>query len=313
MWRMVRRRLLSAIPILLIVSFLVFVLVDLAPGDPAVTLAGEFPTPDRIAAIRRDLHLNDPLLVRYGRWLGGAVHGDLGTSLQTGKPVTSMIAPRFTVTLSLVAVALAFSIVVALVLGIVASLRPGHLLDRAITVLSSLGLATPPFWIGIVLVVAFAVNRSWLPAIGYKPLSAGPWQWFEHLILPGIALSLFLASELTLQLRNSLTEVLHRDFILAGEARGLSRSSIVLKHGMKNAGAAVVTVLGFRLAALLAGTVTIETVFVLPGLGVLAVNSVLGRDVPVLLGLVVLSAALVIVINLLVDISYGYFNPKVRA
>lgn len=313
MWHLLRRRLVSAVPILLIVSLVVFALIELAPGDPAVALAGDNPTPERVAEIRDELQLDDPMLVRYGRWLGDVVQGDLGDSLHTTQPVTTMIGQRLSVTGSLVFLSLTFSMLIALVLGIAGSLRPGKLVDRFVTAIASIGIAVPPFWLGILLVVTFAVNRSWLPAIGYEPMSAGIFTWFEHLLLPAISLSAFLGAELALQVKNSLTETLGRDFILAGEARGLSRRSIILKHGLKNAAVPVVTVLGFRLAGLLGGTVTVESVFVLPGLGVLAVNSVLGRDIPVLLGLVVVSALLIIIVNLLVDLSYGYFNPKVRA
>jgi peptide/nickel transport system permease protein len=310
--RLIAKRLAFAVPTLLFVTFLVFALVNFAPGDAAVELAGENPTPERIQQIREDLRLDDPLLVRYGRWLGDAVTGDFGTSVTSRQEVSELITTRLAVTASLAAIALVLMIVLAIFFGILGALWPGRWIDRLITWVAALAIAAPPFWIGLVLVLLFAVDRSWFPAIGYTGLDGGVSEWLRHLILPAIALAALPAAELALQLKGALTEELGRDYLLAVRAKGMTARSIVGKHALKNAAIPVVTVLGHRIAQLLGGAVTIEAVFVLPGLGSLAVASTINRDIPVLLSIVVISTLFVIVVNLLVDISYGYFNPKVR-
>ncbi|CAM3162947.1 ABC transporter permease [Prescottella defluvii] len=302
-----------AIPLLLVVSFVVFVLIDLAPGDPAVTLAGENPTPAQVEQIREQLRLDDSLPERYAVWLAHAVQGDLGQSFVNGQSVAEMVGDRLTVTLSLVLVAMILTLVIGPLAGLAAAARPGAVVDRMITALASAAIAVPPFWLGLILVVVLAVNLGWLPALGYEPLAEGFGPWISHLILPAIALAMLPMAEVALQLKTSLADVLGRDYILNAEAKGLSVTQVRIKHAAKNAAVPVVTVLGSRFAQMIGGTVAIETVFGLAGLGTLAVNSVLGRDIPVLLGLVVLTTAIVLVVNLLVDISYGYFNPKVRA
>jgi peptide/nickel transport system permease protein len=312
MLRLVVRRVLIGVPLLLFVSFSVFVLIDLAPGDPAASLAGENATAEQIAAVRQNLHLDDSIVARYVRWLGGAVHGDLGTSLQSGQSVSSLIADKLSVTASIVGMSLLFVLVLALIGGVVGAVRPGGLADRAVTVVASIATAIPPFWLALVLIVYFAINRSWFPAVGYVGPDESILEWLKHLVLPAVALAAVPAAELALQLRGSLAEVLGRDYIMATRAKGLTRRSIIGKHGLKNAAIPVVTVLGFRIAQMLGGTVTIELVFNINGLGRLAVNSTLSHDIPVLLGLVVVTTLVVLVINVLVDISYGYFNPKVR-
>ncbi|WP_107985237.1 ABC transporter permease [Rhodococcus sp. OK519] len=313
MLRFAARRLLMAIPLLLVVSFVVFVLIDLAPGDPAVTLAGENPTPAQVEQIREQLRLDDSLPERYASWLAHAVQGDLGQSFVNGQSVAEMVGDRLSVTMSLVLVAMILTLVIGPLAGLAAAARPGAWVDRVITALASAAIAVPPFWLGLILVVVLAVNLGWLPALGYEPLADGFGPWISHLILPAIALAMLPMAEVALQLKTSLADVLGRDYILNAEAKGLSVTQVRIKHAAKNAAVPVVTVLGSRFAQMIGGTVAIETVFGLAGLGTLAVNSVLGRDIPVLLGLVVLTTAIVLVVNLLVDISYGYFNPKVRA
>ncbi|MGW0021087.1 ABC transporter permease [Rhodococcus sp. NPDC003382] len=307
------RRLLAAIPLLLVVPLLIFLLIDLAPGDPAVILAGENPTPDRLDELRSTLMLDQNVFVRYLDWLGGVLRGDLGTSLLSDQSVSDLLLRRMATTLSLVAFAMVLAVIIGVVLGVLASLRPGGLLDRVINVVASVAIAIPAFWFGLVLVSVFAVSNQIFPAFGYAPLSEGVVPWFQHLVLPGIALALLPAAEVTVQLRSALGQVMAGDYILNAKARGLSPASIVLKHGLKNACIPVVTVLGFRVAEVLGGAVTIEIIYSMPGMGSLAVNSVQNHDVPVLLGFVLFTTCVVVLVNLLVDISYGYFNPKVRA
>jgi peptide/nickel transport system permease protein len=313
MLRVAGRRLLVAIPLVVFVSFVVFVLIDLAPGDPTNSLAGQNPTPALRAQIRQSLHLDQPLLVRYWRWLSDAVRGNLGKSFVSNLPVRSVLGSRVAVTFSLTLLALAMTIVFGGIGGILGALRPRGIIDRVVTVLSSIAIAIPPFWLGLVLVLVLAVQHHELPSLGYVGFGTDPWQWLRHLVLPAFALSAFGTAELALQLKGSLTDTLGRDFLLAGRAKGLSRSSLVLKHGLKNAAVPVITVLGFRLAQLLGGTVIIEVVFTLPGLGTLALDSTLNHDVPVMLGLVVIATLVVTLINVAVDVSYAYFNPRMRS
>lgn len=313
MLRYAGKRLLAAIPLLFVVPLLVFALIELAPGDQAVILAGDEPTPERVEAIREELKLNDPVLLRYVMWIGQAIQGDLGKSFLSDQTVTDLLTRRMATTMSLVLVAMVFAIVLGATLALLATLRSGGIVDRVVNWFASISIAIPGFWFGLVLASIFAVSLQMFPAFGYQPLSAGFWPWLSHLILPGIALGLLPAAEVTLQLRSALGQVMKTDYVLNAEAKGLSRSSVVLKHSLKNACIPVITVLGFRVAEVLAGSVTIEMIYNMPGLGRTAVEAVQGRDVPVLLGFVLFSTMIVVLVNLLVDISYGYFNPKVRA
>lgn len=312
MTRYALRRLTIAIPMLIAVTFVVFALISLAPGDTAASLAGENPTPERIEEIRSTLGLEDPLLTRYASWLGSAASGDFGSSLANGASVAKLIGSRLPATLSLVTVAMSLTLVIGLIAGMLAARRPGSVIDRVITALASIAIALPPFWIALILVLILSVNTGWLPAIGYAPISDGIGPWISHLVIPALALSLLPMAEVALQFRSALTNVLSKDFIMNAEAKGISRLSVLGKHAAKNAAVPVVTVFGYRFAQVLGGTVAIESVVDLPGIGSLAVSSVFSRDIPVLLGLVALTTIIVLAVNLLVDISYGYFNPKVR-
>lgn len=307
------RRLLGAVPLLFVVPLLIFLLMELAPGDQAVILAGDEPTPERIEAIREQLGLNQSVIERYASWVGHVLQGDLGTSLTSAQEVSSLLVRRMGTTMSLVLVAMVVAVVLGATLAIVAALRPGGIFDRFVNWLASVAIAVPPFWFGLVLVSLFAVTYRIFPAYGYEPLSEGIGTWLSFLILPGLALGLLPAAEVTLQLRSALGQVMKSDYILNARAKGLSRSTVVLKHGLKNAAIPVITVLGFRVSEVLAGTVTIEVVYNMPGLGQMALAAVQSRDIPVLLGFILFSTSVVVLVNLIVDVSYGYFNPKVRS
>ncbi len=214
------RRLLAAIPLLLIVPLLIFLLIDLAPGDPAVILAGEDPSPERLEELRATLNLDQNVFVRYLDWVWGVLQGDLGTSLLSDQAVGDLLLRRMATTLSLVAFAMVLAVVIGVVLGVVASLRPGGLLDRGINVVASVAIAIPAFWFGLVLVSVFAVSNQIFPAFGYVPLSEGVVPWFQHLVLPGVALALLPAAEVTVQLRSALGQVMNSDYILNAKARG---------------------------------------------------------------------------------------------
>ncbi|MCB9394975.1 MAG: ABC transporter permease [Acidimicrobiaceae bacterium] len=307
------RRLAMTVPILVLASFLVFGLVLLVPGDPAITLAGDNATEEQIQVIRDRLGLDDPIHVQYGRWASAAVQGDLGDSLFSGRSVTKSIGERLPVTVSLAAVSVLIALMIAIPAGLLSATRRGTWLDTTATVGASLGLAMPSFWLGAVLALIFALSLGWLPATGYVPLTENPFEWFRHLVLPGLTLGTSAAAETTRQLRASLGDVLQQDYVRTARAVGLRSRVVVLKHGMKNAAMPVVTVLGFQVAFLLGGSVIVEQLFALPGLGGLAIRAVLDRDLPVIQGVVLFTTALVVSINLLVDLMYGWLNPKVRA
>jgi len=304
-------RFLVAVPLLfVVVSFGVFALVGLAPGDPAVELAGQDATAEDVGRVRAELGLDRPLLERYVSWLGDAVTGDLGTSLARRQDVTELVVSRIPPTVSLALFALVLAMLASAVLGTLAALRQGSMLDRGVALFSAAGIALPQFWVGLLLVIVFALNLGWLPATGYVPFSESPGEWFSHLVLPAIALAWLPAAELTRHVRSATAEVLERDYVLTARAKGLLTPQIVLKHTVRNAGIPVVTVLGTRIAQLLGGTVVIETVFGIRGLGSLTVDSVLARDMPVILGVVAFATAVVLVINFLVDLSYGVIDPR---
>ena len=313
MLRVVVRRLLSAIPLLLALSFFVFVLLDLMHGDAARAVAGENATDAEVAAAATRLGLDQPLVVRYAVWLGGAVRGDLGQSLLSSQPVSGLILERLPVTLSLAAVTLLIATVAGLPLGVAAALRPNRALDRIVTAVTSVLMAVPPFVIGLVLVLVFAISVSAFPATGYSPLTDdGLGAWLNHLVLPALALAAVSGAELARQTRAAMVDTLGADFVRTVRAKGLRTPLIVGKHALKNAGVPIVTVLGLQASRVLAGAVTVEFVFALPGFGSLAVTAVNQRDIPVILGIVMVSAIAVLVVNLVVDVSYGYFNPKLR-
>lgn len=306
------RRLAMAVPLLFAVSVMVFMLVPLIPGDPAVTISGENATDELIAQNRERLGLDRPLAERYLDWAGDALTGDLGTSLFNDRRVTDELIRRLPVTLSLAGLALVFGIVVGVTLGMVAGLRPGRPLDRIAVLVASLGVAVPNFWLGLLLVIFFAISLGWLPATGYVPLTESPWEWFRSLILPGIALGTAPAAELTRQVRAGLADAMRRPYVQTALAKGLRRRKVIVKHALKNTGVTILTVLGIQASVLLGASVVVEQVFGLPGIGAYTVAAVLNRDMPSVQGVVLSAAVIILVTNLLVDLLYGYFNPRVR-
>lgn len=306
------RRLLVSVPLLLVVSFLVFSLIVLVPGDPAVALAGPNPGPEQIAVVRESLGLNDPFLVQYWRWLAAALHGDLGVSLFTSQTVWSAITSRLPTTLSLAGFALVLAIVLGVAVGSIAGLRPGTWIDRVATTTASVGVAVPYFWVGMILVLLLSIDHSVLPAVGYVPLTTDPVEWLKHLVLPGTALALAPAAVIARQTRASVAQVMTEDYVRTAKAKGLAPLRVVGKHALKNAALPVVTVFGIEANRLIGGTVVIEQLFALPGIGQLAYQGVFSRDFPVVQGVVLVAALMVLLINIFVDVSYGYFNPRIR-
>jgi peptide/nickel transport system permease protein len=312
MLRFAGRRLLAVIPLLLILTFVAYVLVDLIPGDAAASVAGEQASPEELESIRTYLGLDDPLPVRYARFLGNVAQGDLGSSIINSQPVSETITRRLPVTVSLVIVTLLLIIVVAVPLGTLAALRPNGVFDRGVTIVAGIVLSVPSFVMGLVLVTYLALNRSWFPATGYQPLAEGVFGWLQHLILPAIALALHPIAELTRQTRGAMREILDEDYVRTARAYGLRGSAIVSKWAGKNAAITVVTVLGLMAGRLIGGAVVVESIFNLPGVGTLAIDAVTARDISMIQGIVLLAGVVVIIVNLLVDLSYAWFNPRVR-
>lgn len=305
-------RLLTTIPVLVVVTFVVFGLVLLIPGDPAATIAGPEATVEQVAQVRDQLGLDRPLVVQYWDWITGALSGDLGTSLFTSRAVATTIGDGLPVTLALTFTALAVALLIAVPTAVVSALRRGSWLDRLFSVGSSLGIALPSFWLGLMLVLVFSLSLGWFPATGYVPLSEDPLAWLAHIILPALTLGVASAAESARQLRGSIIAVLQQDYVRTARAKGLPGTKVVGKHVLKNAAGPLVTVLGLQVTTLLGGAVLVEQVFGVPGLGLVAINAVTTRDIPVIQGIVLVAVVVAVVTNLLVDLTYGYLNPKVR-
>lgn len=309
---MLVRRLAGAVPLLALITLIVFSLILMVPGDPAVLVAGDTATPEDIAAVRESLGLNDPIWQQYGRWLTGALQGDLSTSIYSSESVTHAIMTALPVTVSLTLLALLLGTVGGLAAGMLAGLRPGTWIDRLVTTVTSIGVAVPHFWIGMVLLALFSLRTDWLPFGGYVAFTENPWEWLRHLVLPALALGASVAAEIARQSRASLTTALAQDYIRTAQAKGLPRRKIVGKHAMKNAAVPVVTVLGLQFNRLVSSAVVIEQVFSLPGIGRLSIQAVFVRDFPMIQGIVLFAAVAVVLTSLLVDLSYTYFNPRMR-
>jgi peptide/nickel transport system permease protein len=311
--RFVLRRLVGLVPLLLVLSVAVFLLVYLIPGDPAVTLAGgEAATPERVAEVREQLGFDEPVVVQYGDWLAGAIRLDFGESLYTGRAVGDELRARLPVTASVVVGSVVFALLVGIPLGVLGGMRPASKTDSAVTAVASLGIAMPSFWLAMILIIVFGLELGWLPVRGYVGIADSPWEWFRHLVLPSIALGTLMGATLARQLRGALADVLEADYVRTARAKGLSPVRVVGKHAFKNAAMPAVTILGLQIAYLFGGTVIIEEIFAIPGIGTYLVNAIIGQDVPIIQGGIMLLAVFVVVANLLVDITYGFLNPKVR-
>lgn len=312
MLRLIASRLLAVIPLLLIATAITFSLVFLIPGDPAHRIAGESATPEQIEMVRHELGLDQPVLVQYFHFLAGLLQGDLGTSFTYKAPVLEMIVDRIPVTLSLAVVSVLVALLIGIPAGIVGGSRPGSWQDRVSSIGSTLGVATPNFVLALLLILVFAMNTKMLPATGYAPLGKGLWPWLSHLLLPAIALGVAAAAEIARQLRSSMIDVMQQDYVRTATAKGLPRRTVLVKHALKNAFIPTATVLGMQIAFLLGGTAVIEAVFGLKGLGDFAVQAVLSGDLPAIQGVVIFGVLATVVMSLVVDISYGYLNPKTR-
>lgn len=311
MTRLVARRLLLALPLLFVVSALSFVLTALAPGNPAATILGSSATPEQIDALSRQMGLDNPLWVQYWDWLRDALTGDLGESLLSSQSVASTLSARLPVTLSLVLGGTLVSAVLGVALGAFSAIRGGAM-GRATDALATLGFAIPNFWLGWVLVDLFAVRAHLLPATGYTDFAESPSGWLESLILPVATLAAVGVTGIAKQTRDSMQEVMSRDFITALRADGLSERRIIFRHALRNAAIPVVTLIGVYFIGMLSGSVVVESIFAMPGLGSLVVSSAQSGDLTTVQGIVVILCIAVVIANLVVDCAYGWLNPKAR-
>ncbi|WP_194909637.1 ABC transporter permease [Catenulispora rubra] len=312
MWKVIARRLALAIPLLLVVLTATFLLQQLIPGDPAAFVLGSSSTADQRTQLDASFGLHRPLPAQYFSTFGHALKGDLGKSWTSGESVAHAVATALPVTLSLAVLATLLTFVLGTALGMLAAVRQGGRVDRAVQLAAATASAIPGFWVAIGLVFLFAIKAGAFPATGYVPLSQSPGLWLHSLVLPVVALALAPLGPVVLQARSAMVDVLGRDYIRSLRALGLPPWRIVLKHALRNAAAPVVTTMGFNLIGLLAGTVLIEQVFSLPGLGSVLLTGVLGHDVPVVQGVVVFFAVAVVVVNLAVDLLVALLNPKAR-
>ena len=306
------RRLLAVIPVMLVVATVAFVLVHLAPGDPASVIAGPYATAEDVAKLRHRLGLDESLPVQLVRWYGRLLRGDLGDSIFLRRPVTEAIADRLEPTLLLTTWATLIAVVLGVPAGIVSARHHNSAVDQSLMGLALVGLSIPNFLLGLLMVLVFGVWLGWLPVAGYVPLDSGLWPNVRSLLMPSFALGLVQSALIARITRSSMLDVLHEQFVLTGRAKGLSERQVVYKHALKNAIIPTLTVIGITFALLIGGAVVIETVFNIPGLGRLIISAVLRRDYPVIQGVVLLIALTYTGVNLLVDLAYLAVDPRVR-
>ena len=306
------RRLLAVVPVMLVVATVAFVLVHLAPGDPASVIAGPYATPEDVAKLRHQLGIDRPLHVQLGRWYWRLLHGDLGTSIFLRRPVIEAILDRAEPTLLLTTAATIVAVLIGVPAGIVSARRHGGVVDQTLMVLALLGTSVPNFLLGLLMILVFAVWLGWFPVAGYVPLESGAWRTLRSLLMPAVALGLVQSALIARITRSAMLDVLREQFILAGRAKGLPEGSVVYKHALKNALVPTLTVIGISFAVLLGGAVIIEQVFNIPGLGRLVISAVLRRDYPVIQGVILVVGGVYVLVNLAVDLAYLALDPRIR-
>jgi peptide/nickel transport system permease protein len=307
------RRIGGGLLVMWLVSLLTFALIQLLPGDAAQVIAGENATQADVDRIRQELGFDRPLVEQYSGWFGNVLTGDFGNSLYTGRPVIDLIVEAAPATLSLTALAIVIAVLIGVTAGLVAAVRQGGWVDRLVTSAATVGIAMPSFWVLMLLLLPFAVLNRWLPATGYVPMSDGLWPWLSHILLPATALGLASAAELARHTRGCAADVLARPYVRTARARGAAGGWLIRRHVLRNSAIPVITVLGLHVGRLLGGSIVIESVAGISGLGTLAIQAILQRDYTTIQGYVLFSAVIVVAVNLLVDLLYGWINPKVRA
>jgi len=306
------RRVLAAIPVMLVVALFVFLLLRLSPGDPAAIIAGDMATPQQLAAIRESLGLNQPLYQQFFVWIAQLLRGDFGTSLMAQTPVITLIGQRLEPTLSLALVAITFTILISVPLGVLAAWKHGTWIDNLVMSSSVLGFSIPVFVIGYLLSTLFAIELKWLPVQGFRSISQGAWPFTQRIILPALTLSSVYIALVARMTRASVLEVLGEDYIRTARAKGLPEIHVLFRHALRNSMIPILTVIGTGFALMISGVVVTESVFNIPGLGRLIVDAVLARDYPVIQGMILLTSGVYVIINLLIDLSYALSDPRIR-
>jgi peptide/nickel transport system permease protein len=306
------RRILALVPVMLVVATVAFVLLHLAPGDPASVIAGPYASGEDVARLRAQLGLDHPLPVQLARWYWRLLHGDLGQSIFLRRPVWEAILDRAEPTLLLTGAAMLVAVLLGLPAGVVAARRRGRLADQALMVFALLGASIPNFVLGLLMILVFAVWLGWFPVAGYSPLEAGLWRTVRSLVMPAVALGLVPSAVIARVTRSAMLDVLAEQYILAGRAKGLAERTVVYKHALRNAFVPALTVIGISFAVLLGGAVVTETIFNIPGVGRLVISAVLRRDYPVVQGVILVVGGVYVLVNLAVDLAYLLIDPRIR-
>ena len=298
---------------MVVVALFVFLLLRLSPGDPAAVIAGDYATAEDVQKIREKLGLSEPIFVQFVTWLGSLIQGDLGTSIFSNKPVTELIAQRLEPTLMLALTTIIFSILVAVPLGTIAAFRAGSWIDRLVMLFSVGGFSVPVFVLGYILIYYFSITWRILPVQGYRsPFEDGMLPFIQHIILPTLTLSVIYIALLARMTRASVMEVLEEDYIRTARAKGLSEVKILMQHALRNAAVPIVTVIGIGIALLIGGVVVTESVYNIPGLGRLVLDAVLARDYPIIQGLILFFSLIYVLLNLIIDLTYTLFDPRIK-
>jgi peptide/nickel transport system permease protein len=306
------RRLVESIPVLILASAAIFLMLRLIPGDPAVIILGSDARPEQLEAVRKDLHLDDPLIVQYASWVTHVLQGDLGNSYGSGYPASKLITGKLPATLQLIAGAFFVALLLAVPIGVGAALRPHSWIDRFASWYAGLGLAVPSFWLGILLSLFVGLKLGWLPPSGYAPIWSEPADGLRHMILPSLTLGFGISAVLSRYLRSSLLEVLHNDYIRTARAKGLNERWVIGRHAVRNSLIPVVTILGLQIGAFMGGAVVTEAVFDWPGLGLAFWNAVLNRDYNVVQAIVLFTVVAFILVNLVTDLICAFLDPRIR-
>ena len=312
MFAYIVRRILSTIPVMAVVALFVFALLHLSPGDPAAIIAGDTASPADILRIHRALGLDQPLYIQFGSWVWHLLHGDLGISIFTNLPVSTLIAQRVEPTVTLTISTLLVSVLTAIPMGVLAAWKAGSWIDRTVMIFAVFGFSVPVFVIAYVLIYLFAVRTNLLPVQGFVGIDRGLWPFLSHLVMPTLALAMVFTALIARMTRASMLDVLAQDYIRTAQAKGLANDKVLIGHALKNAAVPIVTVIGIGIALLISGVVVTETVFAIPGLGRLTVDAILRRDYPIIQGIILIFSAAYVLVNLLVDLSYTFLDPRIR-
>ncbi len=301
----------TIIPVLWLVSAMVFVLIHLVPGDPVLVILGAAAKPEQVEMMRQRLGLDQPIIIQYWDWMIALLQGDLGASILSDEPVTRLILERMPITISVAAVALFLSLAISLPAGIIAALRHNTYTDYFFMILVILAMSIPSFWLALLLMMLFSFQLNLLPVMGWISIFDNFWSGIQYLILPSVSLAFIMAAIVSRMTRSSMLEVLREDYIVTALAKGTPKRFIVFKHALKNAFAPVMTIIGFQIGFLLGGTVVIEDVYSIPGVGRLILGAIANRDYPVVQGCILMVTSIVVFVNAAVDVAYAYFDPRV--